>query len=75
MPFFSTKKKDRLRAQGVQPRGFYTEEVRRKGGGERTGFDVITLDGRRGPLARTSKEKGRAGQPTVRRVLAQRFRV
>lgn len=30
--------------------GFYTEEVRQ--GGERLGFDVVTLDGRRGPLAR-----------------------
>ncbi|UCC73234.1 MAG: AAA family ATPase [Gemmatimonadota bacterium] len=30
--------------------GFYTEEVR--AGGRRIGFDVVTLDGRRGPLAR-----------------------
>jgi nucleoside-triphosphatase len=30
--------------------GFYTEEVR--AGGERQGFDVVTLDGHRGPLAR-----------------------
>jgi nucleoside-triphosphatase len=30
--------------------GFYTEEVRV--GGERQGFDVVTLDGQRGPLAR-----------------------
>jgi nucleoside-triphosphatase len=30
--------------------GFYTEEVREKG--RRVGFDVVTLDGRRGPLAR-----------------------
>lgn len=30
--------------------GFYTEEVR--DGGRRVGFDVVTLDGRRGPLAR-----------------------
>lgn len=30
--------------------GFYTEEVREAG--ERVGFDVVTLDGRRGPLAR-----------------------
>jgi nucleoside-triphosphatase len=30
--------------------GFYTEEVR--AGGERQGFDVVTLDGQRGPLAR-----------------------
>jgi hypothetical protein len=37
--------------------GFYTEEVR--AGGERQGFDVVTLDGHRGPLARVG---------TVRRV-------
>jgi nucleoside-triphosphatase len=30
--------------------GFYTEEVREKG--RRVGFDVVTLDGRRGRLAR-----------------------
>lgn len=30
--------------------GFYTEEVRERG--RRVGFDVVTLDGRRGPLAR-----------------------
>jgi nucleoside-triphosphatase len=30
--------------------GFYTEEVRQ--GGRRIGFDVVTLDGRRAPLAR-----------------------
>jgi nucleoside-triphosphatase len=30
--------------------GFYTEEVR--AGGERQGFDVVTMDGQRGPLAR-----------------------
>jgi nucleoside-triphosphatase len=30
--------------------GFYTEEVRERG--RRIGFDVVTLDGRRGPLAR-----------------------
>jgi len=33
-----------------QAAGFYTEEVRRHG--ERIGFEVVTLDGRRGPLAR-----------------------
>lgn len=31
--------------------GFYTEEVRE--GGRRIGFDVVTLEGERGPLART----------------------
>uniref|UniRef100_A0A8C4QR05 Nucleoside-triphosphatase, cancer-related n=1 Tax=Eptatretus burgeri TaxID=7764 RepID=A0A8C4QR05_EPTBU len=32
--------------------GFYTQEVRQAG--RRTGFDVVTLAGRRGPLARVS---------------------
>ena len=30
--------------------GFYTEELRVEG--ERVGFDVVTMDGKRGPLAR-----------------------
>lgn len=40
--------------------GFYTEEVREKEGsgrggrGERVGFDVVTLEGGRGILARLS---------------------
>ena len=33
--------------------GFYTEEVRNSQKGSRVGFDVVTLDGQRGPLART----------------------
>jgi nucleoside-triphosphatase len=36
---------------GVRAGGFYTEEVRSQG--TRVGFDIITLDGRRGVLART----------------------
>lgn len=32
--------------------GFYTEEVRAPAGAGRIGFDVVALDGRRGPLAR-----------------------
>lgn len=39
-----------LRQTGVEVRGFYTEEIRE--GGQRLGFDVVTLDGNRGPLAR-----------------------
>lgn len=55
---------DRLRAAGVAPQGFYTEEVRSKGG-ERTGFDIVTLDGgQRGPLSRVGKAKA-AGAPMV----------
>ena len=42
--------------------GFYTEECRDQQG-ERVGFDVVTLDGRRGPLARAGNVK--KGQPAV----------
>ncbi|XP_062587267.1 cancer-related nucleoside-triphosphatase-like [Saccostrea cucullata] len=35
---------------GLEARGFYTEELRSDG--QRLGFDVVTLDGNRGPLAR-----------------------
>ena len=39
--------------------GFYTEEVRGgvggRGGKGRVGFDVVTLDGQRGVLARVSR--------------------
>lgn len=40
--------------------GFYTEEVRE--GGRRIGFDVVTLDGRRGPLARIGVAGPRLGR-------------
>ena len=40
--------------------GFYTEEVRE--GGRRAGFDVITLDGRRGRLARAGAPGPRVGR-------------
>lgn len=39
-----------LNKTGMEVRGFYTEELRE--GGQRIGFDVVTLDGNRGPLAR-----------------------
>ena len=42
--------------------GFYTQEVREevkgRGRGRRTGFDVVTFDGKRGPLARVDRYKG-----------------
>jgi nucleoside-triphosphatase len=41
--------------------GFYTQEVRVQG--ERVGFDVTTLDGLRGPLARSGT--ARRGTPAV----------
>jgi len=40
---------DLLRKKEVLTRGFYTEE--RRVSGKRKGFDVITMNGRRGPLA------------------------
>ncbi|PVD32322.1 hypothetical protein C0Q70_07755 [Pomacea canaliculata] len=46
-----------LKENHILTQGFYTEEVR--SGGRRTGFDVVTLSGNRGPLARVSG----GGQP------------
>ncbi len=40
--------------------GFYTEEVRQRG--RRVGFDVVTLDGQRGPLARMGAAGPRVGR-------------
>lgn len=40
--------------------GFYTQEVR--DGGRRIGFDVVNLDGRRGPLARIGTAGPRVGR-------------
>ncbi|KAG9442958.1 hypothetical protein H6P81_018812 [Aristolochia fimbriata] len=42
----------RLSHPNLNIRGFYTREVRQ--GGERVGFEVVTLDGRRGSLASTT---------------------
>lgn len=44
-----------LRAEGSEPGGFVTEE-RRDARGERVGFDVVTLDGRRARLATLSRD-------------------
>lgn len=41
---------DALQKKGVTVQGFYTEEVREHG--KRIGFDVVTLNGTRGALAR-----------------------
>ena len=42
--------------------GFYTQEVREevggRGRGRRIGFDVVTFDGKRGPLARIDRYEG-----------------
>ncbi|KAM8809024.1 cancer-related nucleoside-triphosphatase [Eudromia elegans] len=43
-----------LKSAGDSIDGFYTEEVRE--GGRRTGFDVVTLSGKRGPLSRVSSD-------------------
>jgi nucleoside-triphosphatase len=44
--------------------GFYTEELR-SGGGGRLGFDVVALDGRRGPLARVGRAGPQVGKYAV----------
>ncbi|XP_015760593.1 PREDICTED: cancer-related nucleoside-triphosphatase homolog [Acropora digitifera] len=41
-----------LKEKGIQIQGFYTEEVRTSPKGSRVGFDVVTLNGQRGVLAR-----------------------
>lgn len=41
-----------LKDKGVYVQGFYTEEVRSSTKGSRVGFDIVTLDGQRGQLAR-----------------------
>lgn len=46
---------DALRREGHEPGGFLTEE-RRDARGERIGFDVVTLDGRRARLAALARE-------------------
>jgi nucleoside-triphosphatase len=45
--------------------GFYTEELRSSEGGGRLGFDIVTLDGRRGPLARVGRPGPRVGKYAV----------
>lgn len=44
--------------------GFYTEEIRTSAGrhGSRLGFDVVALDGPRGPLARVGSPGPRVGK-------------
>ncbi|XP_053155181.1 cancer-related nucleoside-triphosphatase [Hemicordylus capensis] len=58
-----------LKSSGVPIDGFYTEEVRDRG--RRTGFDVVTLSGRRGILSRigstdsVARREYRVGQYVV----------
>jgi nucleoside-triphosphatase len=54
-----------LRLLSQPAAGFYTEEVRGRGGGGRLGFDVVALDGRRGPLARVGRPGPRVGKYAV----------
>ncbi|KAI4458097.1 cancer-related nucleoside-triphosphatase [Holotrichia oblita] len=44
-----------LTENNIETNGFYTEEIRNETG-NRVGFDVITLDGKHGTLARTLNE-------------------
>mmetsp|Transcript_5978 Transcript_5978/g.9680 ORF Transcript_5978/g.9680 Transcript_5978/m.9680 type:complete len:163 (-) Transcript_5978:456-944(-) len=48
----------------LQPVGFYTEEVRDIDTARRVGFDIVTLDGKRIPLARVDRSRGKHG-PSV----------
>jgi len=43
-----------LQKNEITVQGFYTEEIRKQG--RRTGFDVVTFDGKRGPLARIAED-------------------
>lgn len=63
-----------LQGRNIPSQGFFTEEIRH--GGKRTGFDIVTLDGIRGPLARvgdrhsnvpSTKPEFRVGQYVVDR--------
>lgn len=45
-----------LQGKAIQAQGFYTQEVRNSQTGSRVGFDVVTLNGQRGPLARTKSD-------------------
>ncbi|KAI8536804.1 hypothetical protein RHMOL_Rhmol10G0285400 [Rhododendron molle] len=48
----------------LKVQGFYTREIRE--GSERVGFEVVTLDGRRGPLASTTNSSSESFRwPTV----------
>ncbi|XP_001626430.2 cancer-related nucleoside-triphosphatase homolog isoform X1 [Nematostella vectensis] len=60
-----SKVKQALASRGVPTQGFYTEEIRGPGGGARVGFDVVTLDGGRGPLARVKTTGSKQRGPSV----------
>lgn len=55
-----------LNTKNVSVKGFFTEEIRNSG--KRIGFDIVTLDGQRGDLARLSQNEPsryRVGQYAV----------
>jgi nucleoside-triphosphatase len=57
-----------LRARGLLSHpaaGFYTAELRSGTGGGRRGFDVVALNGRRGPLARVGGPGPQVGKYAV----------
>jgi nucleoside-triphosphatase len=51
------------RLEGLARAGFYTEEIRE--GGQRSGFRIVTLDGRQGTLASVGSRKPTVGRYTV----------
>jgi nucleoside-triphosphatase len=51
------------RLKGITCAGFYTEEIRQ--GGQRTGFRVVTLDGREATLASLGSQKPTVGKYSV----------
>lgn len=51
------------RLEGITCAGFYTEETRQKG--QRTGFRIVTLDGRVGTLASLGTQKPTVGKYSV----------
>ncbi|KAM9316707.1 cancer-related nucleoside-triphosphatase [Gastrophryne carolinensis] len=54
------KATEALKASGTPIDGFYTEEVRQ--GGQRIGFDAITISGSRGHLARVGSDQSSGGR-------------
>jgi nucleoside-triphosphatase len=52
------------RLEGITCAGFYTEETRQSG--QRTGFRIVTLDGRQGTLASLGSQSPTIGKYSVR---------
>jgi nucleoside-triphosphatase len=51
------------RLEGITSAGFYTEEIRQSG--RRTGFRIVTLDGRAAPLASSGKQPPTVGKYSI----------